>query len=55
VPYFRPETVRYLEHLEELAEAGDVEALKQAGTVYVRRGEPARREHAEVIDGKQSD
>ncbi len=35
-PYFTPETVRYLEKLEALAEAGDVEALKRAGKVYVQ-------------------
>jgi hypothetical protein len=40
-PYLSPETVRYLEKVEALAEAGDVEALKKAGTVYVRIAEPA--------------
>jgi hypothetical protein len=34
--YFSPETVRYLENLGALAEAGDVEALKRAGKVYVQ-------------------
>lgn len=35
-PCFTPENVRYLEKLQALAEAGDVEALKKVGTVYVR-------------------
>lgn len=38
-PCLTPDTVRFLEKLEELAEAGDVAALKRAGTVYVRLGE----------------
>lgn len=38
--YFTPETVRLLEKLEALAEAGDAEALERAGTVYVRFGSP---------------
>ncbi len=52
-PYLTPETVRYLERLRQLAEAGDVEALKQVGTVYVRLGEPASLATAGMIDGKQ--
>jgi hypothetical protein len=38
-PYLTPETARYLEKLAQLAEAGDVEALQQAGTVYVKLDE----------------
>jgi hypothetical protein len=38
-PCLTPETVRYLEELAERAEAGDVEALQRAGTVYLRMGE----------------
>jgi hypothetical protein len=35
-PCLTPQTVRFLEELAERAEAGDVEALRQAGTVYTR-------------------
>jgi hypothetical protein len=35
-PCLTPQTVRYLEELSERAEAGDVEALRNAGTVYMR-------------------
>src|SRR5262249_53076952 len=35
-PYLAPETVRFLEQLEKLAEAGDVGALQKAGDVFVR-------------------
>ena len=52
-PYLDPETVRYLEKVEKLARAGDVDALKQAGTVYLRVGEPSTLALAGTIDGKQ--
>ena len=35
-PCLAPATVRYLEELAERAEAGDVETLRRAGTVYTR-------------------
>ena len=35
-PCLTPQTVRFLEELAERAEAGDVDALRQAGTVYTR-------------------
>lgn len=35
-PCLTPQTVRWLEELAERAEAGDVEALRNAGTVYSR-------------------
>jgi hypothetical protein len=35
-PCLTPQTVRWLEELAERAEAGDVEALREAGTVYSR-------------------
>ena len=38
-PCLTPQTVRVLEELAERAEAGDVEALRRAGTVYARVGE----------------
>lgn len=38
-PCLTPETVRYLEQLADRAEAGDLDALKQAGTVYTLVGE----------------
>lgn len=34
--YPTPETVRHMEELEKLAAAGDFEALKKAGRVYIR-------------------
>ena len=34
---FRPETVRWLEHLADCAERGDVKSLEQAGRVYELR------------------
>jgi hypothetical protein len=34
--FLTPETVRYLEKLTGQAAAGDLEALKQAGKVFVR-------------------
>ena len=40
-PYLKPETVRYLEKIEDLANTGDVEALKKFGTVFVKLTEPA--------------
>jgi len=36
VPCLKPETIRSLEKLTERAAAGDLDALKQAGTVYVK-------------------
>ena len=36
-PSLEPEVVRYLDHLQELANAGNVEELEKHGTVYVRR------------------
>lgn len=36
-PSFTPETVRWLEHLQELADAGQVDELTKLGTVYVRK------------------
>ena len=35
-PFLAPETVRFLEKVEALAAAGDVEALKKIGKVYVQ-------------------
>jgi hypothetical protein len=35
-PYLTPETVRLLEKVENLAEAGDVEALRTIGKVYIQ-------------------
>lgn len=35
-PSLKPDAIRYLEILTRLAEAGDVAALRKAGTVYVR-------------------
>jgi hypothetical protein len=35
-PCLTPTTVRFLEDLSDRAEAGDVEALRHAGTVYTR-------------------
>jgi hypothetical protein len=52
-PFLTPETVRYLEGLEKRAEVGDVEALKKAGTVYIRLGESAPCTAPGMIDGKQ--
>jgi hypothetical protein len=52
-PFLTPETIRYLEGLEKRAEVGDVEALKKAGTVYIRLGEPAPCTAPGMIDGKQ--
>jgi hypothetical protein len=40
-PCYSPETVRYLEQLEELADRGDVDALRRAGKVYTRLPESA--------------
>ncbi|MCC6682194.1 MAG: hypothetical protein IT445_14935 [Phycisphaeraceae bacterium] len=36
-PCFEPNVVKYLDQLQELANAGDVEELEKHGTVYVRR------------------
>ena len=36
-PYLSPEAVRFLEKLADLATAGDVEALKKVGRVYVQQ------------------
>ena len=36
-PSFTPETVRWLEELQRLADAGKIEDLARFGTVYVRR------------------
>lgn len=36
-PSLTPETVRWLEHLQALADAGQVEELAKHGTVYVQR------------------
>jgi hypothetical protein len=38
-PCLTPATVRFLEDLADRAEAGDVDALKRAGTVYSRMTE----------------
>ncbi len=38
-PYLTPQTVRYLEEVTKLAEAGDLEGLQKAGTVYIRLDE----------------
>jgi hypothetical protein len=35
-PCYRPETVRWLEHLRRCAEGGDLATLEQAGRVYQR-------------------
>lgn len=34
---FRPETIRWLEHLADCAEKGDVASLELAGRVYQKR------------------
>lgn len=36
-PSFTPETARWLEHLQSLADAGKVDELVKHGEVYVRR------------------
>ena len=36
-PCLEPETVRHLDHLQSLADAGDVDELEKHGTVYMRR------------------
>lgn len=36
-PSFTPETVRRLEHLQSLADAGQINELLKHGTVYVRK------------------
>jgi hypothetical protein len=38
-PCLTPQTVRWLEELADRAEAGDVAALRRAGTVYSRVAE----------------
>ena len=35
---YRPETIRRMEHVADLARLGDVDALEHEGTVYVRKG-----------------
>ena len=35
---YRPETIRRMEHVADLARGGDVAALEAEGTVYVRKG-----------------
>lgn len=39
MPYLRPDTVRHLELLQQLADAGDVAELAKHGTVYQRVAE----------------
>jgi hypothetical protein len=53
-PYLTPETVRFLEKVEALATAGDVEALKKVGKVYVQHDQAARMTSAasQKTDGK---
>jgi len=36
-PSLEPDTVRWLDELQRLADAGDVAALSKAGVVYVRK------------------
>lgn len=36
-PYLEPSTVRWLDELQRLADAGDATTLAKAGDVYVRR------------------
>ena len=36
-PSLTPETVRFLEHLQSLADVGRVDELAKHGTVYVRK------------------
>ncbi len=36
-PSLTPETVRFLEHLQSLADAGRIDELSKHGTVYVRK------------------
>lgn len=36
-PCFEPEAVRLLDELQQLADAGDVDALQKHGEVYFRR------------------
>ena len=36
-PCLEPATVKWLDELQRLADAGDVESLARAGEVYVRR------------------
>ena len=36
-PQLEPKTLRWLDELQKLADAGDVDALAQIGDVYVRR------------------
>lgn len=52
-PYLPPDTVRYLERLAKSAQAGDVEALRRAGTVYVRLDEPTAGAPSRATDGQR--
>ena len=36
-PCLEPDVIKYLDHLQELANAGNVDELEKHGTVYVRR------------------
>lgn len=36
-PCFEPEVVKFLDHVQQLADAGDIEQLKKLGDVYIRQ------------------
>jgi hypothetical protein len=36
-PCLEPQTLRWLDHLQALADAGQIDELRQYGTVYVRQ------------------
>lgn len=36
-PCFEPDAIRYLDRLQQLADAGDVDELEKHGEVFVRR------------------
>ncbi len=53
-PYLKPETIRYLEELARRAEAGEVEALKKAGKVYVCISETSSRVPSVAVEPAKS-
>ena len=51
-PYLTPETVRLLEKAEKLAGAGDIEALRKIGKVYIQHDQAAPINSPQKADGK---